>query len=70
MNRSELRPNAICDVYTILAMLLLGFPRGHGDAKITRASVSSIIYSSDVQLGLSHRAKPQPIYGNTDGRTK
>lgn len=42
MNRSELRPNAICDVYTILAMLLLGFPRGHGDAKITRASVSSI----------------------------
>lgn len=69
MNRSELRPNAICDVYTILAMLLLGFPRGHGDAKITRASVP-FIYSSDVQLGLSHRAKPQPIYGNTDGRTK
>jgi hypothetical protein len=61
MNRFELRPNTICDVYTNPCHAATGIsPVDMGIAKIARVSVSSII-GLDVQLGLSHRAKPQPI---------
>lgn len=62
MNRFELRPNTICDVYTNPCHAATGIsPVDMGIAKIAHVSVSSII-GLDVQLGLSHRAKPQPIY--------